>query len=275
MLLSLESSVHFTCFDEMAKHDLNERYGLRPVAVINCCYIPFAGERLSEEQERQNQDNKGNARLQNEYNYLQQKLLNLLDDKIFYADSLALIASHVSGGALHHVLRERLEYEKANEDLDLPLSERKRNIKIRLRDAGLTLPVVIKTLNTLSQILLSRSSEHLDHPEPKTLGIFYRVVLSNSHGRYDEHLGFRSLRQPLTSPSNHRGPLNESSLVDKDILKNHREGNQPSDLITMFDSPARVFRFTEHCDFKDLRVAVINASKLLATSPIQSHNYFG
>ena len=259
-----ETIVHFPCFGEMAEHDLKEKYGVRPVDVKRAFYIGIKDKPLTEEQKRQNQDKKRNAQLQEEYNDQRQRLVNILDDKIFLADSLALIASQLLGGGLH-VPRQRLEYEEANEDL--PLSEKKRNIGNRLTDAGLTLPADIKTLNTLSKVLLSQNFENLNRPEPNTPDIFYRAIRSDSHGRYDKHLGFRSSRQPFTLPPNHGGPLHESSLVDKDILKNHCEGNRPSDLIAMSDSPARILRLIKHWDFDDLKgdmIAVINVSKLLA-----------
>lgn len=248
----------------MVEHDDNERYGLRAVAVTKGRYIGFDDEPLREEQKRQNRENERNAQLQEEYNDLRQILVNVLDDKIFLADSLGLIASQISRSALN-VPRQSLEYEEANEEL--PLSERKKNIRSRLIDARLTFPTDIKILNTLNKVLLSRSFGHLDQPEPNTPDILYRVMRSNSHSRYDKQLGFRSSRQPFTLPSDHGGPLHESSLVDQDSLRNHCEGNRPSDLIAMSDSPARILCFIEHWDFNDLRgdiIAVIDVSKLLA-----------
>jgi hypothetical protein len=248
----------------MTEHDLKKKYGVRPIDVKKVYYIVSKDKPLTEKQERQNQDKKHNVQLQEEYNDQLQKLINILNDKIFIADSLALIASQLSGGALH-IPRQGLGYEEANEEL--PLSEKRRNIRNRLTDAGLTLPRDRKTPNTLSKVLLSQSPENLNRPEPNTPDIFYRAFRSDSHSRYDKQLGFRSSNQPSTLPPNHGGPLHESLLVDKDVLKNHCEENRPSDLIAMSDSPARILRLIKHWDFnypKEDMIAVVNVSKLLA-----------
>lgn len=263
MLLGPEASVHFASFNKMTEHDPSKKYGLRPITIPRWKYSDKR-KPLTEGQKRQNRENERNTQLQEEYNDLRQSLINVLDDKIFLADSLGLIASQISRRALD-VPRQSLEYEEVNEEL--PLSERKRNIRSRLIDASLTLPTDMKILSTLNQVLLSRSFGRLDQPEPNTPDILYRVIQSNSHSRYDERLGFRSSRQPFTLPSDHGGPLHESSLVDKDILKNHCEGNRPSDLIAMSDSPARILRFIKGWGFNDRRgeiIAVIDVSKLLA-----------
>jgi hypothetical protein len=89
----------------------------------------------------------------------------------------------------------------------LSLPEMTGNMRVRLTDASLTLPTDIKTLHTLSKVLLGRGSEHSDGPEPNTPGIFYRAFRSGSYSRYDKDLGFRPSRQPLTLSSNHDGPL--------------------------------------------------------------------
>lgn len=61
------------------------------------------------------------------------------------------------------------------------------------------------------------------------------------HSRYDRNLGFRSSRQPLTSSEHHHECTPDtSSLVDKETLRNHCEGNQPTDLIALSDSPSRI-----------------------------------
>lgn len=117
-------------------------------------------------------------------------------------------------------------------------------------------------------MLLSQTIKRLSTPEPDTPEILYRAFRSDNHGRFDKHLGFRSSNQPFTLITDHGGPLHESSLVDKDSLKNHCEGNHPSDLIAMSDSPARILRFIKNWNFNDMRgdvIAVINVSKLLAT----------
>lgn len=253
------------CFKEMAGHDLTERYGVRRVHVNRSCHVGFVDEPpLTQRQIKENLDNERNAQRQEKHNDLCRRLVNVLDDRIFLAESLVLVTSLVTGGALH-VPPQRLQYEEANEALSLPEIEKK--IKIRLLDASLTLPTDIGTLKALNKVLLSRSSEHLIRPEPNTPGIFYRAIRSSSYSRYDKDLGFRSSKQPFTLPSSHGGPLHESSLVDQDALKNHCEGNQPSDLIAMSDSPTRILRFIQNWDLRDLKgdmIAVINVSKLLA-----------
>lgn len=248
----------------MADRHPNKRYGIGPVEVERSFYIGFEDNPLTEEQIRQNQVNKRNLQLQENYNNECQKLINTLDDKIFLSDSLAFIISQVSGGALH-ISRPGLNYDEENEEI--PLLERRGNLRSRLADARLTLPTDTITLNHLSRLLLSQRSKLSNRPEPDTPDIFYRAIRSDSCSRFDKKLGFRSSRQPFTLPSSHGGPLYESSLVDKDILKNHCEGNQPSDLIAMSDSPARILRLIEHWDFNDLKgdmIAVINVKKLLA-----------
>ncbi|GLA78630.1 hypothetical protein AtubIFM55763_011644 [Aspergillus tubingensis] len=251
----------------MAAHDIPERYGVHPVRVARGRLIRFADKPpLTEGQIRENQANERNSQLQEEYNHLCRRLVNALDDKIFLTDSLGFIASLVTGGALPIPCRgPNNQYEEVDGDLSLP--EKNSIMRIRLADVLLTLSADTQTLNTLNKVLLSRSCEHSVRPEPNTPGIFYRSIRSSSYSRYDKHLGFRSSRQPFTLPSNHHGPLHESSLVDKDVLKNQCVGGGPSDLIAMSDSPARVLRFIKHWDFRDLEgemIAVIDVSKLLA-----------
>lgn len=113
-------------------HD--ETFGLRPMEVRRVSYYGLH-KPLTEEQRMQNRDNELNIPLHSEYNDLRQKLINTLRDKIFLADSLALRASQISSDTLH-VSRHRIEYEEDNEELPLP--ERKRNIRNRLADASLT-----------------------------------------------------------------------------------------------------------------------------------------
>lgn len=251
----------------MAAHNVPERYGVRPVRIVRHYNIAFAdGPPLTEGQIRENRVNERDVQLQEEYNVLCQRLVNTLDDKIFLADSLGFVASLVTGGALPIPCQSfHYKYEEPNRELLLP--EKNMNIRIRLTDMLLTLSTDIKTLNTLNKVLLGRCCEHSVRPEPNTPRILYRAIRSCSYSRYDKHLGFRSSRQPFTLPSNHDGSLHESSLVDKDVLKNHCEGGRPSDLIAMSDSPTRILRFIKYWDFGDLKgdmIAVINVSKLIA-----------
>lgn len=56
----------------MAEHDLDARYGVRPVDVVKAYYVPLRDKSLAEEQKRQNRDKKRNAQLTEEYNDLRQ-----------------------------------------------------------------------------------------------------------------------------------------------------------------------------------------------------------
>lgn len=248
----------------MARHDLTERYGIRLFYVHKREYVGIADEPLIEERIRESLDNKHNAQLQERHNDLRRKLIHDTDDKIFVADSLAFVTSLVTHETLNIPAR-RLEYEEINEAL--PLSEKERIMRIRQADANLTLSADTRTLSTLNKAVLKKFSDHLIQPEENTPDVFYRAFRFGSYSRYDKDLGFRSSNQPFTLPSSYEGPLHESSLVDKDGLKNHCEGTRPSDLIAMSDSPARILRFVEHPDFNNLNgkiIAVIDVSKLLA-----------
>jgi hypothetical protein len=180
----------------MAGHELTKRYGVRPVHVNNKHYEGFADEPLTEGQIRENLDNEHNARLQKQHNHLCRRLIHVLDDKIFVADSLRFVASLVTGQALE-VPPQRLEYEEANEALLLP--EKEKIMRVRLTDANLTLPSDIRTLKTFNKLLLSKNSDPLIQPKPNTLDIFIGPfsqaaivnmtktlvsVLQTSHSRY-------------------------------------------------------------------------------------------
>jgi hypothetical protein len=248
----------------MADRDPTKRYEIRPVDIKRSFFLGFRDKPLTEEKIRQNQDNKCNIRLQENYNNECRRLVHTLDDKTFVTDSLALMVSQLSGEVLH-ISNHGLEYEEENQDV--LLLERIGHLKTRLADARLTLPTDIITLNYISRLFLSQTSKLSNQPESDTPDIFYRAIRSDSNSRFDKQLGFRSSRQPFTLPSNHGGPLCESLLVDKDILTNHLEGNQPSDLIAMSDSPARILRLIKSRGFNNRKVdviAVINVKKLLA-----------
>lgn len=169
-----EIGVHFLCFDKMNKRDRDEVFGLQPIDVRRVLYFPFPDKPITEEQQRRNLDNERNARLHLEYNDLQQILINILHDKIFLADSLALRVSLISSGALH-VPRHGIEYEEENEEL--PLSERKRSIRNRPADAGLTFETELETLKTLNKVLLSQNIRNLTKAENqiRTLHLSFEV----------------------------------------------------------------------------------------------------
>lgn len=248
----------------MVDRNLSKRYGVHPVDVTRAFYIGFGDKSLTAEQIRQNQIRKRNIQLRENYNSESRSLIHTLDDKNFVADSLAFMTSQLSG-EIFHISKRDLEYEEENEDI--PLAERRGALRTRLADAHLSLPTDITTLNSINRLLLSQSPKVLNWPEPDTPDFFYRATRSESYTRFDKRLGFRSSRQPFTLPSNHGGPLYESSLVDRDSLVNQCEGDQPSDLIAMSDSPARILRLIERWDFNDLRgeiIAVISVQKLLA-----------
>lgn len=120
----------------MTEYEFPVRYGLRPVALVRQCHIGLHGEPLTEERKKRNRENERNAQLQDGYNKLQRKLVNILDDKIFLAESLRFMASQISGGVFH-IPRRSVEYEGMNEGL--PLLERTSSIESRLNDAVLTL----------------------------------------------------------------------------------------------------------------------------------------
>lgn len=234
----------------MVDRDFDKRYGVRPVDVKRSFYIGIKNKPLTAKQIRQNQIKKRDIQLQENYNNECRTLIHTLDDKTFVTDSLALMISQLSGGVFHISYRGP-EYEEENEDFPLP--QRRKHLRTRLADARSTLPTDITTLNSISRLLLSQSPKVSYWPESDTPDTFYRAIRSDSYTRFDEQLGFRSSRQPFTLPSNHGGPLYDSSLVDKNSLVNHCEGDQPSDLIAMSDSPARILRLIKSWDFNDLR----------------------
>jgi hypothetical protein len=253
-----------SCPNEMVNRDFDKRYGVRQVDIERSFYIGIKNRPLTAEQIRQNQIKKRYIQLQENYNSDCQSLIHTLDDRTFVTDSLALMISQLSGEVFDISYRGP-KYEEENEDV--PLLERTAIVRTRLADARLTLPTDITTLNSISRLLLSQSSKVSYWPESDTPDTFYRAIRSDSYTRFDKQLGFRSSRQPFTLPSNHAGPLFESSLVDKGSLVNQCEGDQPSDLIAMSDSPARILRLIKSWDFNDLRgqmIAVINVQKLLA-----------
>jgi hypothetical protein len=200
----------------MVDRELNKRYGVRPVDIKRPSYIGFAGKPLTAEQIRKNQIKKRDIQWQENFNNECRCLIHTLDDKKFVADSLALMISQLSGEEFH-ISGRGLEYEEENENI--PLTERRRNVRTRLADARLTLPTDIITLNSITS-LLSQTSTVSNWPESDTPEIFFRAIRSGSKTRFDKQLGFRSSRQPFTLPSNHSGPLCESSLVDKVSLVN-------------------------------------------------------
>ncbi|KAB8257963.1 hypothetical protein BDV32DRAFT_76654 [Aspergillus pseudonomiae] len=69
------------------------------------------------------------------------------------------------------------------------------------------------------------------------------------------------------SPCHHKGTLCDSLLVNEEVLRTYCERSQPSDLIAMSDSPARILRIVARWGSSYERgdmIAVINPSKLLA-----------
>ncbi|OJD10299.1 hypothetical protein ACJ73_09846 [Blastomyces percursus] len=78
------------------------------------------------------------------------------------------------------------------------------------------------------------------YPEPDTPELFYRAFKDGCHGHHSKDLGFRSSDQPLSYPVYHDGTLLNSMVVDEEVLRNHCEGTQPSNLIALSDSPSRI-----------------------------------
>ncbi|KAJ5100493.1 hypothetical protein N7456_006545 [Penicillium angulare] len=247
----------------MTKRRIPQRYGVKPVQIVR--RLQFVEDPPFTEQEKR--ENENMERLQERYNGFCQRLIDMLDDKIFLAESLGLVTSLITGGSLQSPC-STLEYNfESDLNKNRTLPEMNEKMQVRLADSSLTFQADITTLHALNNLLLSRASENYVQPEPNTPEILYRAFRTGSYSRFDKDLGFRSSRQPLTPPSNYDGPLEESSLVTYDILKNHCEGTKPSDLIAMSDSPARILKFVKAWDFKDMEgnmIAVINVSKLLA-----------
>ncbi|PYH78428.1 hypothetical protein BO82DRAFT_156603 [Aspergillus uvarum CBS 121591] len=164
-----------------------------------------------------------------------------------------------------HCQRDNHIYNNTGDGLTF--SEKKRNIENRLADADLTLPMDRGILKRLNKKVLGQSFDRLIRPELDTPSVFYRAFQPTSHSRYDPDLGFRSSKQPLTIPCHHEGTLCDSRLVGEEVLRVHCERSQPSDLIAMSDSPARILKIVAGWGYSDKQrgsIAVINMSKLLA-----------
>ncbi|OJJ53533.1 hypothetical protein ASPSYDRAFT_94733 [Aspergillus sydowii CBS 593.65] len=248
----------------MPVDQVREMHGLREIPVKRHYYVGFPDEPLTKAQEEENRVGRHDVILGEEYNGLQLELCCLLDDKIFVAESLNFVASEVTGVQGQNA---RTEMKPAGIAEGLPLSERKKIVKTRLRDARLAYQHDIETLRMLSGFLMTRTfSRPKDYPEPDTPEVLYRAFKGACHSRHSKDLGFRSSNQPLTFPSYHNGTLLDSSLVDEDALRTQCEGGKPSDLIALSDSPSRIFNITQGWDFEDMKgdmIAVINVSKLL------------
>lgn len=251
----------------MVVHEAKEKYGLReyPTHRHRSRRVCIIGVKpLTEEDKEWNIQQIQNRGLAEEYNKLRQELIYLLDDRIFLAQSLNFVYSRVAGIRMRN-LRFSPEYEETDERFELV--ERIRNVRVRLSDARLTYDADICTLQMLNGALMNGNiGQQPDVPEEDTPEILYRVFSENSHTRYDKHLGFRCSKQPLTSPYGAQS-LQASGLMDAEMLRNHCEGNQPSELIALSDSPWRIFNIIKLWDIKDeteKNVAVISVSKLLA-----------
>jgi hypothetical protein len=249
----------------MPVQKVRELHGLQDVPVVRRQYTGFHDEPLTEERKEQNRTWKRNANLGKELNSIQLKLCHLLDDKIFVAESLNYVASRTTGIRVQSA-RSKLEHTETGEGL--AWSEKIRIAKTRLRDANLGYQNDLETLQMLNRFLIDRTiGRPRDYPELDTPEYLYRAFKGGCRGRHSAELGFRSSNQPLTPPSYHHGTLVDSSLVDKDALRNQCEGSQPSDLIALSDSPSRVLKIIRRWDYRDRAgdmIAVINVSKLLA-----------
>ncbi|KAL6237466.1 hypothetical protein BDW75DRAFT_228657 [Aspergillus navahoensis] len=227
---------------------VRELHGLQDLPVVTRYYIRIGDEPLTEEQKEHNRISRRTAKLSVEFNKIRMKPCCLLDDKVFVAESVQYVASNVAG-IKAQTTRPKLERVETRQGS--PLSEKTDILNIRLRDASLGYQTDIETLQMLNSCI----------PD-----LFYRAFKCGSHGRHSVELGFRSSNQPLT-PVYHDGTLLNSLLVNKGSLTNQCEGNQPSDLIALSDSPSRVLRIIRAWDYSDKEgdmIAVINVSKLLA-----------
>lgn len=244
----------------MALNELREILGLQESPVVGR-RRPKSGKSLTEEHKEHNREVERSANL----GPLQQKLWYLLTDKIFLAESLNYVTSKPFGTKVQNA---RPKLESVNTGEESPLTEKIKIANIRLRDASLTYHIDIETLRMLNRSLTCPTlSRPKDYPESDTPELLYRAFKSSCHGRHDQDLGFRSSRQPLTSPFHHNGTLLESSLVDKDALRNQCGGDQPSDLIALSDSPSRILKLLKGWGLSDRKgdmIAVISVSKLLA-----------
>jgi hypothetical protein len=249
----------------MTIHAAKERYGLRRVLVENVSNVSFEGRPLTEEDKEWDREADRIAKLAEEYNKSCQELSDLLDDKIFLAETLGYIISMITGEKFVSS-QHNLEYGEINGPL--PLSERIRIINTRKADASLSYSVDLQTLRTLHKALLAGHFDlPRDFPEPDTPEVLYRVFRQSCYGRHDKNLGFRSSRQPLTPPDLYAYVLDTGPLTDEEWLPKECEGNQPSDLIALSDSPSRIFDLVQSWDPSEREgdvVAVINVSKLLA-----------
>lgn len=246
----------------MPVKEVREIHGLREPSIVKRRYIEFPDKPLTEERKEHNREVERSVRLSSR----QLKLCCLLDDKIFVAESLNFVTSKVFGMKVRNT---RPKFDSINTGEESPSTEKINIVNTRLRDASLTYHNDIETLRMLNSSLIHRDfSRRKDYPESDTPELLYRAFKDSCHGRHDHDLGFRSSRQPLTSPSYHNGTLLDSSLVDKDSLRNQCEGgNQPSDLIALSDSPSRILRLLKGWGFLDREgdmIAVISVSKLLA-----------
>lgn len=264
-LLTLQPETHSLPL-KMPVHEFENRYGLEQLQLIGCRKVWMADvSPLTEEDEEWNRKADRRDELTEAYNRLQQGLSRALDDKMFIAECLCFVASKITGREVNSV-PHMLQYEET--DKELALSERSKNVRIRKRDATLANSVDLQTLDMLNRTLMSRNlNQPRERPEPDTPEILYRVFSDRCHGRHDTKLGFRSSRQPMTSPCYHTGTLLSSSLVDEQGLRNHCDGRNPSDLIALSDSPSRILNIINSWNFKDMRghpIAVISVPKLLA-----------
>ncbi|OJD23731.1 hypothetical protein ACJ73_04917 [Blastomyces percursus] len=145
------------------------------------------------------------------------------------------------------------------------MSENMNILKIRLRDARFGYRHYVAALRTLSGSLKDRTFGH--YPEPDTPELLYRAFENGCHGRHSKELGFRSSDQPLSHPVYHDGTLLDSMIVDEEVLRNHCERIQPSNLIALSDSPSRILKIIQALRYPDMdrdMIAVINTSRLLA-----------
>lgn len=245
----------------MPVKEVREIHGLREPSIIRRYCRGFPDEPLTEEQKEHNREVERSVNLSS----LQLKLCCLLDDKFFVAESLNFVTSKVFGMKVQNT---RPKFESINTGEESPSTEEIKIVKTRLRDAILTYHNDIETLRMLNRSLIHRAfSRPKDYPESDTPELLYRAFKSSCHGRHGQDLGFRSSRQPLTSFSYHNGTLLDSSLVDKDALRNLCGGDQPSDLISLSDGPSRILKFIKGWGFHDRKgdiIAVISVSKLLA-----------
>jgi len=247
------------------------RYGLRIPLFFIRRHIGFSDEStLSPREEKELfKDSEAAVTVIKDLGKSSSRLSGLLDEEIFVAESLSFLTSRITGSApqpIRELSPQDLYYDESN--LACSTEEERRSITVREYHVHLTRPAFLWTLRSLASFLINMppSPASRDFPEADTPEIFLRAFRKSCHSPHDKVLGFRSSGQPSTPPDYVACTLQDSSRLNADMLRNQCEGSDPSDLIAMSDSPARIFNIIKTWPFTDFGgevIAVINSSKLI------------